>query len=211
MAHMEDILDLYSEPYDPRRPVVCFDETSTQLLADVRPPVPAAPGRVRREDCEYRRWGSPKPVSGLRSLGWPAARGGDGAAHQVGLRPSDALAGGGGLPGYRRYPSGLGQPEHTHSKTSLYEEFPAAEARGLARRLEFHYSPKHGSWLNMAEIEFSIFSRSCLGRRFPDEESLCWEVHALELERNRAQARITWRFGILEARTKLHRLYPVNP
>ena len=97
-----------------------------------------------------------------------------------------------------------------HGKASLYEAFPAAEARSIAKRLEFHYTPKHGSWLNMAEIEFSIFSRSCLGQRLPHEESLCREVHALELERNRAQARITWRFGILDARAKLHRLYPIH-
>ena len=97
-----------------------------------------------------------------------------------------------------------------HGKASLYEAFPAAEARNIARRLEFQYTPKHGSWLNMAEIEFSILSRSCLKQRLPDEESLCREVHAPELKRNRAQARITWRFGILEARIKLHRLYPGN-
>ena len=99
---------------------------------------------------------------------------------------------------------------NTHRKASLYQTFPAGEARRIARRLEFHYTPKHGSWLNMAEIEFSIFSRSCLRQRLPDEESLRREVHALELERNEAQARINWRFSIQDARTKLHRLYPIN-
>ena len=99
---------------------------------------------------------------------------------------------------------------NTHRKASLYQTFPASEARRIAKRLEFHYTPKHGSWLNMAEIEFSIFSRGCLRQRLPDEESLCREVQALELERNHAQARINWRFGIQEARTKLHRLYPIN-
>ena len=99
---------------------------------------------------------------------------------------------------------------NTHRKASLYQTFPAAEARRIAKRLEFHYTPKHGSWLNMAEIEFSVFSRSCLRQRIADEESLCREAHALELERNKAQARINWRFGIQEARTKLHRLYPIN-
>ena len=92
----------------------------------------------------------------------------------------------------------------------MYQTFPAAEARRIAKRLEFHYTPKHGSWLNMAEIEFSVFSRSCLRQRIPDEESLCREVLALKQERNQAQARINWRFGIQEARTKLHRLYPIN-
>ena len=99
---------------------------------------------------------------------------------------------------------------NTHRKASLYQTFPASEARRIAKRLEFHYTPKHGSWLNMAEIEFSISSRGCLRQRLPDEESLCREVQALELERNHAQARINWRFGIQEARTKLHRLYPIN-
>ena len=99
---------------------------------------------------------------------------------------------------------------NTHRAALLYEAFPSEEARRIARRLEFHYTPKHGSWLNMAEIEFSVFSRSCLSQRLPDEESLCRQVQALERERNQAQARINWRFGILDARTKLQRLYPCN-
>ena len=99
---------------------------------------------------------------------------------------------------------------NTYRKASLYQTFPAEEARRIARRLEFHYTSKHGSWLNMAEIEFSIISRSCLRQRLPDKESLCREVQALELERNQAQARINWRFGILGTRTKLHRLYPIH-
>ncbi len=99
---------------------------------------------------------------------------------------------------------------NAHHPASLYEAFEPGEARRIAKRLEFHHTPKHGSWLNMAEIEFSIFSRSCLRQRLPDEESLCREVRALELERNEAQARINWRFSIQDARTKLHRLYPIN-
>ena len=99
---------------------------------------------------------------------------------------------------------------NTRRKASLYDAFPAPEARRIAKRLKLHHTPKHGSWLNMAEIEFSIFSRSCLRQRLLDEESLCREVHALELERNDAQARINWRFSIQDARTKLHRLYPIN-
>ena len=99
---------------------------------------------------------------------------------------------------------------NTHRKASLYQVFPAAEARHIARRLEFHHTPKHGSWLNIAEIEFSVFPRGCLKKRVPDEESLCREIHALEQERNQAQARINRHFGIQDARTKLHRLYPVN-
>ena len=99
---------------------------------------------------------------------------------------------------------------NTHRIPSLYQAFPAAEARRIAKRLEFHYTPKHGSWLNMAEIEFSVLSRSCLRKRLPNEESLCREVQALEQERNQAKARINWRFNILDARAKLHRLYPIN-
>ena len=95
---------------------------------------------------------------------------------------------------------------NTHRKASLYQTFPAPEARRIAKRLEFHYTPQHGSWLNMAEIEFSVFSRNCLGRRLPDEEALCRAVQALEMERNEAQARIDWHFGTDDARTKLHRL-----
>ena len=94
--------------------------------------------------------------------------------------------------------------------SSDFVAFPAEEARRIVRRLEFHYTPKHGSWLNMAEMEFSVFSRSCLRKRLPNEESLCREVQARERERNEAQARINWRFGIQDARTKLHRLYPIN-
>ena len=99
---------------------------------------------------------------------------------------------------------------NTHRVASLYQTFPAAEARRIARRLEFHYTPKHGSWLNMAEIEFNVLSRSCLRQRPPDEAALCREVQALEQERNQAQARINWRFDILDARARLHRLYPIN-
>ena len=99
---------------------------------------------------------------------------------------------------------------NTHRPASLYQTFPAPEDRRIAKRLEFHYTPKHGSWLNMAEIEFSVFSRICLRQRLPNEESLCREIHALELEWNQARARINWRFGILDARAKLHRLYSIN-
>ena len=99
---------------------------------------------------------------------------------------------------------------NTHRVASLYQTFPAAGARRIARRLEFHYTPKHGSWLNMAEIEFSVFSRSCLRQHLPDEAALCRDMHVLELERNQAQARINWRFNILDVRAKLHRLYPIN-
>ena len=209
VAHMEDILDLYAEPYDPQRPVVCFDESSTQLLSDARPPEPVRPGSPAREDCEYRREGTRnlflacEPLAGWRHVAVTERRTIEDFARQMRWLVDEA------------YPEAdvirvVLDNLNTHRVASLYEAFPPAEARRIARRLEFHYTPKHGSWLNMAEIEFSVFSRSCLGQRLPDEESLCREVQALEQERNQAQARINWRFSIQDARTKLHRLYPVN-
>ena len=205
VAHMEDVLDLYAEPYDPQRPVVCFDETSTQLLADTRPPIPAQPGHPRREDYEYRREGTRnlffciEPLAGWRHVAVTEQRTTQDFAHQMRWLVDEAYP---DVPVVRVVMDNL----NTHRKASLYQAFPAA-----ARRLEFHYTPKHGSWLNMAEIEFSVFSRGCLKKRVPDEESLCREVQALEQERNEAQARINWRFGIQDARTKLHRLYPSFP
>ena len=174
---------------------------STQMLADARPAIPVEPGRPRR--VRIPEGGHPEPVSEPPL----EACGGNREAHRGGLRPADAVAGGRGLP---RCTGGLGSDNRTHRKASLYQAFPAAEARRIAKRLEFHFTPKHGSWLNMAEIEFSVLSRSCLRKRLPDEAALCREVHALELERNEAQARINWRFSIQDARTKLHRLYPFN-
>ena len=209
MAAMEEVLDPYAEPYDPQRPVVCFDETSTQLLADARPPIPAQPGHPRREDYEYRREGTRnlflciEPLVGCRHVAVTERRTAGDLAYQVRWLVDEAYS---DVPVVRVVLDNL----NAHRKASLYQAFPAAEARRIARRLEFHYTPKHGSWLNMAEIEFSVFSRGCLKKRVPDEESLCREVQALEQERNEAQARINWRFGIQDARTKLHRLYPVN-
>ena len=213
---MEDVLDpvsstgqtLYAEPYDPRRPVVCFDETSTQLLADVREPLPVKPARPKRQDYEYRRAGTRNlfltcgPKTDWRHVAVTERRTIEEFAHQMRWLVDEAYP---DVPVIRLVLDNL----NTHRKGSLYQTFPAEEARRIARRLEFHHTPKHGSWLNMAEIGFSIFSRSCLRQRLPGEESLCREVQALEQERNRAQARISWRFGILDARTKLHRLYHI--
>ena len=207
VAHMEDVLGLYAEPYDLQRPVVCFDETSTQLLADARPPLPVEPGQPRREDYEYRREGTRnlflacEPLAGWRHVAVTERRTKEDFAHQMRWLVDEAYP---GVPVVRLVLDNL----NTHRTASLYETFPPEEARRIAKRLEFHCTPKHGSWLNMAEIEFSIFSRSCLRQRLPNEEALCREVHALELERNEAQARINWRFSIQDARTKLHRLYP---
>ena len=210
VANMEDLLDLYAEPYDPRRPVVCFDETSTQLLAETRPSLPPRPGIPLRQDYEYRREGvrnlflACEPLAGWRHVAVTQRRTMEDFAHQMRWLVDEAYP---ETPVVRVVMDNL----NTHRPASLYESFPAAEARRIAKRLEFHYTPKHGSWLNMAEIEFSVLSRSCLKQRLPDEETLHREVQALVKERNAAQATIHWRFNTQDARTKLHRLYPFDP
>ena len=223
---MEDVLDpvsstgqaLYAEPHDPKRPVVCFDETSTQLLADTRPPLPAQPGRPKRQDYEYRREGARnlflacEPLAGWRHVEVTERRTMQDFAHQMRWLADEAYPQAGVV---RVVLDNL----NTHRTASLYETFPAAEARRIGQKLEFHYTPKHGSWLNpasstgqaMAEIEFSVLSRCCLRQRLPDEDTLDREVQALVRERNEAQSVINWRFTTHDARTKLHRLYPSFP
>ena len=209
MAHMEDVLDLYAEPYDPKRPVVCFDETSTQLLAETRAPMPPRPGRPQRQDYEYRREGTRnlflacEPLAGWRQVAVTQRRTMQDFAHQMRWLVDEAYP---EVPVVRVVLDNL----NTHRTASLYETFPAVEARRIAKRLEFHHTPKHGSWLNMAEIEFSVLSRSCLRQRIPDQETLGREVQALVRERNAAQSIINWRFNTQNARTKLHRLYPFD-
>ena len=207
VAHMEDVLDLYAEPHDPKRPVVCFDETSTQLLAETRPPLPPRPGLPLRQDYEYRREGTRNLFLACELLAsW----------RQVAVTERRTMQ---DFAQQMRWLADEAYPEaevvrvvldnlNTHRRASLYETFPAEEARRIARRLEFHYTPKHGSWLNMAEIEFSVLSRSCLKQRLSDEVALRREVQALVTERNAAGATINWRFNTRDARTKLHRLYP---
>ena len=207
MANMEDVLDLYAEPYDPQRPVVCFDETSTQLLAETRPPMPPRPGLPLRQDYEYRREGTRnlflacEPLAGWRQVAVTQRRTMQDFAHQMRWLVDEAYP---EVEVVRVVLDNL----NTHRPASLYETFPAVEARRIAKRLEFHYTPKHGSWLNMAEIEFSVLSRSCLKQRLPNEETLRREVQALVAERNAARATINWRFRTHDARDKLHRLYP---
>ena len=209
VAHMEEVLDLYAEPYDPQRPVVCFDETSTQLLADTRPPLLAQPGRPARQDYEYRREGTRnlflacEPLAGWRQVAVTERRTMQDFAQQMRWLVDEAYP---EIPVVRVVLDNL----NTHRVASLYETFPAQEARRIAKRLEFHYTPKHGSWLNMAEIEFSVLVRSCLRQRLPDAESLQREVGASVQERNAAQITINWRFKTQDARTKLHRLYPFD-
>ena len=174
VACMEDVLDLYEEPHDPRRPAVCFDETSTQLLAETRPPLPPQPGRPRREDYEYRREGTRnlflacEPLAGWRHVAVTERRTMQDFAHQMRWLVDEAYP---EVETVRVVLDNL----NTHRPASLYESFTAAEARRIVKRLEFHYTPKHGSWLNpvsstgqaMAEIEFSVLARSCLRRRLP--------------------------------------------
>ena len=182
VAAMEDVLDLYSEPYDAERPVVCFDETSTQLLADVREPLLAQPGRPRREDYEYRREGTRnlfltcEPRAGWRHVAITKQRTMRDFAHQMRWLVDEAYP---HVPVIRVVLDNL----NTHRRASLYETFPPAEARRIAKRLEFHFTPKHGSWLNMAEIEFSVLARACLKKRNPDEDALQRNVSTCEAER----------------------------
>ena len=198
---LEDVLDLYAEPYDPRRPVVCFDETSTQLLAETRPALPPRPGLPLRQDYEYRREGTRnlflacEPLAGWREVAVTERRTMQDFARRMHWLADEA------------YPEAevvrvVLDNLNTHRRASLYETFPAEEARRIARRLEFHYTPKHGSWLNMAEIEFSVLSRSCLKQRLSGDEALRREVDALVTERNAARATINWRFNTRDARTK---------
>ena len=206
---MEDVLDLYQPEYNPERPVVCFDETSRQLTGEVRPPIEAAPGRVARYDTEYQRNGTRnlfmicEPKGGWRHVEVTERRTAVDFAHQMRWLVDEAYP---DAPVVRVALDNL----NTHRMASLYETFPAAEARRIVKRLEFHHTPKHASWLNMAEIEFSVLTRACLQGRNPDETALQRAVNAYEAERNAAKATINWRFNTQHARTKLHRLYPFN-
>jgi hypothetical protein len=204
---MEDLLDLYAEPLDPARPVVGFDESSKQLVAETRLPLPMEPGHPERFDTEYARNGTAnlflfvQPRGGWRHVEVTERRTKDDFAHQM-----QALVD-------RHFPDAtviriVMDNLNTHTPAALYATFPAAEARRILRKLEFHYTPVHGSWLNMAELEFSMLSRQCLGRRIPDRERLATEVAAWEAARNEQRATITWQFTVEDARRKLHRLYP---
>lgn len=207
---MEDVLDVYTRPDDPRFPLVCLDEASTQLLADTRSPLPGTPGQPIREDYEYARHGTAtcfmlfEPLRGWRHVAVTDRRTKVDWAHCV--RNLVDI----------RHPTAervvlVLDNLNTHSPASLYAAFPPAEAKRIADRLELHYTPKHGSWLNMAEIELSILHRQCLDRRIPDPATLAAEVAAWEAARNAAGVAIDWRFTTADARSKLHRLYPSIP
>jgi hypothetical protein len=208
---MEDLLDLYAEPHHPARPVVCLDERPVVLRADVRPPLPPAPHRPRRRDSEYARCGTAclavafEPQRGWRHLIPSQHRTKrDFAAwlHElVDVHYPQAET-------IRLVVDNL----NTHTPAGLYEVYSPAEAHRLARKLEFHYTPKHGSWLNMVEIELSVLASTCLDRRIPDLATLAVETAAYAARRNAAQATVQWRFTTRDARTKLAHLYPtLNP
>jgi DDE superfamily endonuclease len=204
---MEDILDVYVQPDDPRFPLVCMDELPVQLLKDIRDPLPAGPGAVARTDYEYEREGVANlflfcaPLPGRRWTCVTAQRTKADWAYQiqdlVDVRYPDAAR-------IRLVCDNL----NTHSPGSLYEVFAPAEAKRLADKLEIHYTPKHGSWLNIAEIELSVLSRQCLDRRIPDRATLRTEVTAWEDRRNGRELTVDWRFTTADARIKLKRLYP---
>jgi len=204
---MEDVLDLYAEPYDPPRPKVCFDETPKQLIAETRVPLPARPGHPARYDYEYQRNGTCnlflhfEPDVGWRHLAVTAQRTKVDFAHQMRWLVDE------------RYPDAqvirvVLDNLNTHRPGALYAAFEPAEARRILKRLEFHYTPKHGSWLNMAELEFSVFSRLCWKRRIGDLATLERQTLALETQRNAARATVHWQFSVQHARATLQRLYP---
>jgi len=207
IAALEDVLDLYARPVDPQRPRVCLDETPKQLIAERRAPLPAQPGQPERYDYQYQRNGTCNlfmhfcpdrawrhvsvsqqrtNLDFARELKW-LVDGPFAEADQIDL-VVDNLA--------------------SHRAAVLYEAFAPAEARRIARKIVWHYTPKHGSWLNMAELEISAFGRLCWDRRIGDLATLARETEALERERNAAQATVHWQFSCQDARDKLHRLYP---
>ena len=204
---MEDVLDVYAQPYDPSKPVVVFDETNKQLIQEVRTPLPAQVGQPQRYDSEYARNGVAnlfllaEPLAGWRQVEPTAQR-----TKQDFARQMKALVD-------VHYPHAevirvVLDNLNTHTPVALYEAFAPEEARRLVEKLEFHYTPKHGSWLNMAEIELSVLARQCLDRRIPDAETLRQEVAAWQSARNQKQVKIKWCFNVAAARTKLKRLYP---
>jgi len=204
---MEDILDLYAEPYDPDYPQVCFDETPYQLLEETRPALPCQPGRPRRFDYEYRRNGTCNLFLFFQPLmGWRHIKITERRTKQDFARCMKDLVDV-HFPQARRIRVVLDNL-NTHTPASLYETFAAAEARRILRKLEFHFTPNHASWLNMAEIELSVLMNQCLDRYIPHFETLQRETEAWETERNRRQATVNWQFSTDKAREKLKRLYP---
>ena len=204
---MEDVLDVYHRPYDPNFPVVCFDESSKQLVAEKRKSVPAAPGQLERYDYEYQRNGVRNlflffsPLVSWRHIKITEQRTRRDWANcmkdLVDVHFPEATR-------IRLIQDNL----NTHNPVFLYEVFEPTEAKRILDKLEFHFTPKHGSWLNMAEIEFSVLSRQCLNRRIGDESSLVQEINSWVNNRNHSQATVNWQFTTDDARIKLKKLYP---
>lgn len=204
---MEDVLDVYCLGYDPQWPQVCMDEQSRQLIKETRTPLAAAPGKPQREDYEYERKGTAnlfmfvEPLTGWRQVTVTERRTAVEWAHQI----RDLVD--------VHYPQAerirlVMDNLNTHKVASLYEAFAPAEARRIAQRLEIHHTPKHGSWLNMAEIELRALTQPCLDRRIPDIDTLRRETTVWATERNARQKGVDWRFTTPDARIKLKRLYP---
>jgi hypothetical protein len=204
---MEDVLSVYTRPFDPKRPLVCFDESNKQQTIEIQVPLPLEEGHPQRYDTEYERngvsnlfmffapllnWRQVKVTSHRTAIDW---------AHcmkelvDIHFPDADTIV-------------IIEDNLNTHTPASLYAAFPPQEAKRIWDRLEFHYTPKHGSWLNMAEIELSVLSRQCLDRRIPDQPTLIAEIAAWEARRNASGATIHWRFTTADARIKLHKLYP---
>ena len=207
VAAMEDVLEVYQRPRDPQRPLVCLDETSKQLIVETRAPIPVKPGRPARHDYEYERNGVANLFMMFAPLeGWRHVKVTDRhAAIDYGHALKDL--------------SDVHFPDvakivlvqdnlSTHTPASLYAAFPAVEARRLAERFEWHYTPKHGSWLDMAESELGVLASQCLARRIPDKATLIKEVAAWQANRNTHHVNADWQFKTEDARVKLKRLYP---
>jgi transposase len=207
VCSMEAVLDVYKRPYDANRPLICRDESSKQHIKEVRKPIPASSGRVEKYDSEYERNGVSnlfifyEPLKGKRYVDVTDRRTAIDWAHQV------------------RHLVDIHYPDaeqivlvmdnlNTHTGASLYKAFEPEEARRILEKLELHYTPKHGSWLNMAEIEFSALSRQCLNRRIPNQELLKEEIMAWQQKKNSVGSAIDWRFTTDDARIKLKKLYP---
>jgi DDE superfamily endonuclease len=208
-AAMEDVLAVYARPVDPARPLVCFDEAGKELTAHTRPPRPASPGQPAREDAEYARAGKANlflacaPHLGWREIAVTERRTGIDFAHAVRTLVDQAF------PEAERIVLVLDNL-NTHRPASLYQAFPPAEARRILERLEWHFTPVHGSWLNLAELEWSVLTRQCLDRRIPTPEQLAQEVAAWVAARNAAATRVVWRFTLDQAREKLAHVYPIS-
>ena len=207
VARMEDVLEVYHRPFDERRPLVCIDEVPVQLVGETRLPLPAAPGRPPRYDYEYVRNGTAnlflafEPLLGWRAVQVTERRTAKDLAEFLRWLVEDLHA-------EARRVVLVTDNLNTHTPGCLYEAFEPARARAIAERLEWHYTPKHGSWLNMAEIELAALAKQCLGRRIASAEELEREVSAWQQERNERGVEARWQFTTAKARVKLHRLYP---